>query len=1129
MLMFFRLRIRDFAPSLLLLYGLLVGGATDALAKGAGESPVAAAAILTVERAQQLLDAGKTELARLPTDVAPDTLDARRKATWQRRIALMDEFIGLMEAQRNWIEQERALSARAAVVEGALKKLGQTAPPKAEVPAQIDKAAYEALGKELSQGQNHLSTLRTRQTAQRQRLETELPQLIEGARHRSEDAVKRGTMLSQAGGRAENEAERRLIEIQIENTRLDREVALKAQSVLESEAKYIAAAETTQSKELDLAEKQVVILEQRFAAYSKMLGEMLGREQVQAQEELARKVQAIDEAKTPAERFIADLEARIARSESGRRDAEAQLVNLKRDASDMEKRLSSEKDEQVTLKDLIERSGTAGIAGDRIKLTLQQIRKRRKLLERTLQSGPIRGLSDYRSSRFVIEDNLLGMSDRFLAERAAISSELAETERGLFALRTDQLFEHHRTVLRDEKMALTEVIGLLQRMQLLSIQRLETVNDLQRFIRARAFWLRDGKPLDAQLLGTLMDEVRVLARWLKGLGSEEVKLRLKEVVASPLAILYALLLLTVVPAGLYHARQRVRAVTRLVNDRVVAQGRQLRLLLLVMVTGSVSAALLPAYFFIAARLFELAQLPASIGSVAATFLDHFALFLFLWFFCRSFFAKRSIAEVQFGMPKAAANAFYKSIRWVLFGYLLWLLPWLQFQQPPFEFEVVTRLYYSLFLVTAAVGVAYLVKVDSPYIRHMLKLIDAQIIKHNWGLVARIILLLAGAVIVLDLVGYRYASRTIAESLVATLALLILFPPIYRRVLNGVLAVSQRVAHLPVSEFTGKEGERRSEHAQRAQNFVRLFFVVATGALILDFWGIDEQALLALDEMRVYAVRVVGAEPEFVTVADLVRCLLFFVATFWILRALPGLYEIVLFPRLHFDEGAKYATLAISRYTLFVFGLFLALSEIHLDLGRLGWLMAAIGVGLGFGLQEIVSNFVSGIILLIERPVRPGDTVTIGDMSGTVQRINIRATTILNFDRREVIVPNRTLITTNVTNWTRSDTINRLVVSIGVAYGSDVDRVSELLLSIATEQPETLLDPAPSVIFMQHGESSLDFDLRLFVPGPSDLFPVRDRLNKLINKRLAAEGIEIPFPQRDLHIRSSELSLGDALT
>ena len=182
-------------------------------------------------------------------------------------------------------------------------------------------------------------------------------------------------------------------------------------------------------------------------------------------------------------------------------------------------------------------------------------------------------------------------------------------------------------------------------------------------------------------------------------------------------------------------------------------------------------------------------------------------------------------------------------------------------------------------------------------------------------------------------------------------------------------------------------------------------------------------------------------------------------------------------------------------------------------------MAAIGVGLGFGLQEIVSNFVSGVILLIERPVRPGDVVTVSGITGTVQRINIRATTIMNFDRQEVMLPNRSLITSEVTNWTRGDTVNRVVVPIGVAYGTDVDEMTELLGEIARGDPDVMTDPGPVVVFMAHGESSLDFEIRLYVPSPSEMLRVRDRINKAINRELARRGIEIPFPQRDLHIRS----------
>ncbi|MGH7866827.1 MAG: mechanosensitive ion channel family protein, partial [Candidatus Dormibacteraceae bacterium] len=147
----------------------------------------------------------------------------------------------------------------------------------------------------------------------------------------------------------------------------------------------------------------------------------------------------------------------------------------------------------------------------------------------------------------------------------------------------------------------------------------------------------------------------------------------------------------------------------------------------------------------------------------------------------------------------------------------------------------------------------------------------------------------------------------------------------------------------------------------------------------------------------------------------------------------------------------------------------------------------------------------------------------------VQRINIRATTILNLDRQEVIVPNHSLITSEVTNWTRSDTINRLTVRIGVAYGSDVDRVTQLLMQIANETPPVLKEPAPSVIFAQHGDSSLDFDLRVFVPDPEKIFTARDHLNKAINRVLTLNNIEIPFPQRDVHVRPAvEAEISKAL-
>jgi potassium efflux system protein len=196
-------------------------------------------------------------------------------------------------------------------------------------------------------------------------------------------------------------------------------------------------------------------------------------------------------------------------------------------------------------------------------------------------------------------------------------------------------------------------------------------------------------------------------------------------------------------------------------------------------------------------------------------------------------------------------------------------------------------------------------------------------------------------------------------------------------------------------------------------------------------------------------------------------------------------------------------------------------QLGLDWSKLQWIVAALGVGLGFGLQEIVANFVSGIIILFERPVRVGDTVTIGTLSGTVSNIKIRATTITDFDNREVLLPNKSIITENVTNWTLNDAVTRLVLSIGVAYGSDVEMVRKILFDVLSEHPDVLKTPPPTVFFMAHGDSSLNFELRLFVEAPVKRLPVTHDVNAAINAELNRHGIEIPFPQRDVHIKEAK--------
>jgi potassium efflux system protein len=243
------------------------------------------------------------------------------------------------------------------------------------------------------------------------------------------------------------------------------------------------------------------------------------------------------------------------------------------------------------------------------------------------------------------------------------------------------------------------------------------------------------------------------------------------------------------------------------------------------------------------------------------------------------------------------------------------------------------------------------------------------------------------------------------------------------------------------------------------------------------------------------------------------------------RNLPGLLEIACLRRLPLDAGGRYALTSVSRYVITVVGLVAGCSSIGIGWENVQWLAAAMTVGLGFGLQEIFANFVSGLIILFERPVRVGDTVTICGISGTVTRIRARATTISDADRKELIVPNKEFITGQLINWTLSDTILRTVIRVGVAFGSDIPQARNLLLKAAQDDPRVLRDPPVTAVLDKFGDSTLDFELRLFVAGLEEFAEIRHDLNVRIDQLFRDAGIEMAFPQRDVHVRSIEPAMG----
>ncbi|WP_210395246.1 mechanosensitive ion channel domain-containing protein [Motiliproteus sediminis] len=310
----------------------------------------------------------------------------------------------------------------------------------------------------------------------------------------------------------------------------------------------------------------------------------------------------------------------------------------------------------------------------------------------------------------------------------------------------------------------------------------------------------------------------------------------------------------------------------------------------------------------------------------------------------------------------------------------------------------------------------------------------------------------------------------------------------------------------------------SEHSKV---LLRTVVIIGAATLVGVLWAEVFRALNFLDQITIWESGVLGENGEAtqpVTLKEILFSIAMIGLTLIAVRNLPGVMEILILQHLQLAPGTGYALTTLLKYLLVTTGTLFSFDLLGFEWSKLQWLVAALGVGLGFGLQEIFANFVSGLILLFEKPIRIGDTVTINELSGTVTKIKIRATTIVDWDRKEIIVPNKAFITEQLVNWSLSDAITRQIISVGVAYGSDNKLVTRLLLEAAETVPQVLSSPKPEAYFVAFGASSLDFELRVFVNDLSYRFPVRHALNERINSLFREHQIEIAFPQLDVHLK-----------
>ncbi|QHD49328.1 mechanosensitive channel MscK [Vreelandella aquamarina] len=684
-----------------------------------------------------------------------------------------------------------------------------------------------------------------------------------------------------------------------------------------------------------------------------------------------------------------------------------------------------------------------------------------------------------------------------------------------------RLYQSRRELVEQLEQAYGSLLSSAIELQLNQQQLLTTTRDLRATIDEQLFWVANSRPLDVNWLRQLPQHLK--QEWYEGEWRAVLPTRWQGL-SWDLLVGAPLLLLSVVLIAL---RGRIKQRLALIHSQIgrLKSDTQLHTPKAVLLNALLAS---PGPLAIAGAGVALRTAEGGLSLGLSPALLQLGLSWFVIALGRRLLVPDGVAERHFTW----APAYNARLRRLLIGLGVALVPVVAIaamseqMETPLAMRPVAMGLFMSGLVAMAWWLAQLILAHVP-------IFGVRLFRLILGLaMAAVPLVLMGLVAW----GYEYTALRLVARFAITLYLLGLWVVVEATVVRSLAVAARRLAYrralarrraqvqegaeggLEVVEEPPLDMEKINAQSLRLS---KLILLIGFSALLYLVWSDLLSVLGYLDQVSLWEAGEGDLVDNALSISDFFTALLVVAVTFIMARNLPGLLEVMVLSRLALKQGSAYAISSLLSYTIVGTGIVMSLATLGVSWDKLQWLVAALSVGLGFGLQEIFANFISGLIILFERPIRIGDTITLGNLHGTVSRIRIRATTVTDFDRKEIIIPNKTFVTDQLINWSLSDNVTRVVLTYGVAHGSDLPLVHRLLRQAADENARVLDDPEPQVFCLSYGPHSLNFELRIFVNDLLDRLFAADEVNCRVDELFKEAGVKIAFEQLDVWLHREQ--------